>query len=201
MLQQISRYYSEDVMIEQTSDSGKARVYIEGRWQRLLNVGRMGIHPLNAQISVAEHSWVTAMLCMMFFDEVLRESKSEDYELLQLLRLLRAKVMEKALVHDLEEAIIGDIPRISSTYETSKPLKNKAVSLVNEELFDGMPFSFAQTRSCCEGWTQWCGGSVHGRVLATCGVCEGDVVRECTRERSIRTCTLAIVGERKAFPS
>lgn len=61
----------------------------------------------NRQESVAEHSWMMALLAMAIFDEI-------DIEVDQL------KVMKMVAIHDLAEAITGDIPSFATEARVGK---------------------------------------------------------------------------------
>ena len=61
--------------------------------------------------SVAAHSWGTAQLCLMFADEA---------------GVDRAQAIEIALVHDLAEAEIGDLPSFGDVAERPVPPDEKA---------------------------------------------------------------------------
>ena len=117
----------------------KVSTFLEGRWERLTNVRRLATFKTHSDYSVAEHSWVTAMLCLMALDDMAEQygflenndSSSKDF------LAMRGNVLEKALVHDIEEAITGDIPNIDILNADAKPLKDEAVGNIRDYLFHG----------------------------------------------------------------
>ena len=111
---------------------------INGRWQNIINVRRLGTHQTIDPMSVAEHSWLVAMLCMQFFQDVVKVNENV-WVTDQFVRLSRMAnhCVQRALIHDLEESLIGDIPRISCIYEEASVVKETAINNMIEELFDG----------------------------------------------------------------
>lgn len=61
--------------------------------------------------SVADHSWGTALLCLVF---------SDYYQ------VNRQKVLELAIVHDCTEVITGDIPAVATSPEQAQALREKS---------------------------------------------------------------------------
>lgn len=112
-----------------------------GEWQNILNVKRLATHQTINSLSVAEHSWLTAMLVMRMCDEILYdkyEQKQEFTNMRNYDRLLLAKRnwVEVALIHDLEECIIGDIPRVPCARGPVKEAKNETIEKIDSWLFD-----------------------------------------------------------------
>ena len=92
------------------------------RAERLKDTLRSGRTAEGRPESVAAHSWSLCLLVLLLEDEI------AGADLLQLLRL--------CLVHDLGEAISGDVPAIHQTTEDDKSARERADLLT---LCDGLP--------------------------------------------------------------
>ena len=131
----------------------ETKTFIEGGWTRLVNVKRLGTQSVIKPLSVADHSWFTAILCMMAMDDI-ETLLDKNEEHLEPFYDMKEKVLKYALLHDIEEAIIGDIPRIDIIREATIPLKEEAIANVDRELFDvkdpDSPIDYSYTRSVCK---------------------------------------------------
>src|SRR5258706_8989645 len=76
---------------------------IEGRPERLRYVFRYSTTRVISPESVAEHSYFVAFYCMMIGHWLNGDSEGVTVSM--------RKLLERALVHDLEEAVTGDFPR------------------------------------------------------------------------------------------
>lgn len=88
----------------------------------LNNVNRCALFPIVKITSVAEHSYHVAMLCL-FVAEELKATRKVNREL----------VLLKALCHDVEEAIISDIP-----YHVKKKVSVHSGKALQEMVRDGL---------------------------------------------------------------
>jgi putative hydrolase of HD superfamily len=97
---------------------------------KLSNVKRFAALKLDREYSGADHSYRVAMLGMMIVDEynsLVADSKKISVE----------EVLRKALIHDLEESVIGDIPTPVKEYPGLRDLLRKAsVDIMNEQILD-----------------------------------------------------------------
>lgn len=85
---------------------------------------------ITRQESVAEHTWSACLLAMVLFDEI---SMKVD----------QLRVLKMIIVHDLAEAVIGDIPAFEVSIRQDEKLKNEkgaisgiVSSLENKQLAD-----------------------------------------------------------------
>lgn len=78
----------------------------------------------NRQESVAEHSWMLALIAMTIFDSI-------DLE------LDRLKVMKMVTVHDLAEAITGDIPTFEKSKRKDQKYKTEKAAII--AITQGLP--------------------------------------------------------------
>lgn len=76
------------------------------------------------QESVAEHSWMLALIAMSIFDSI-------DLD------LDRLKVMKMVVIHDLAEAITGDIPTFENSERQINKQKNEEFALLS--ITKGLP--------------------------------------------------------------
>jgi putative hydrolase of HD superfamily len=81
------------------------------------------------QESVAEHSWMLALIAMTIFDSI-------DIELNQL------KVMKMVTIHDLAEAITGDIPTFEVSSRQKSKYENEKAAII--EITRGLPQKVAE---------------------------------------------------------
>lgn len=174
---------------------------LEGDWQNLLNVKRLGVQPMLNPLSVAEHTWLVTMLATRMVDEIgiINDYKFEGgysgrYSTFKL------DVILGSTFHDIEEAIIGDIPRLPQTREEFKPAKDKAVACINEILFNGNEYLAYDLirRSLAAG--------LPGKIIHYCDVYS--LLIECLREKrlgntyldSITGKALGLMGSLLKFP-
>jgi len=80
--------------------------------ERLKNVLRSGFTSTGRPESTPEHTWRLCLLAMVFHDEL----PELDFE----------RVLKMCVVHDLGEAINGDIPAVSQTAECKNSLSERA---------------------------------------------------------------------------
>ena len=76
------------------------------------------------QESVAEHSWMLALIAMTIFDSI-------D------LKLDRLKVMKMVVMHDLAEAITGDIPTFEMSDRQDAKYENERLAIL--KITEGLP--------------------------------------------------------------
>lgn len=95
------------------------REMIDGHPVRLRYVHRYSTSRVSVPESVAEHSFFVALYCMFIGEWVIQMHPTDDerWEPAQFM----AELLQRALVHDLEEARSGDFPR--SFKHSSEPLK------------------------------------------------------------------------------
>ena len=102
--------------------------------RRLSAIERCSNTPHIQRYSVAEHSYYTALLSLLFADI---ENSSLNIES----RYDTSEVIKNALIHDLEESITGDILYpFKHGNEQLRPLLKEAIEeCVDKELFIGLP--------------------------------------------------------------
>lgn len=96
--------------------------------RRLSNLKRCSLFPVVIQQNVAEHSFYVSVLCLFVSEELKRKGVKLD----------EAKLLRYALLHDLDEAITGDIP-----YHVKKeldPTLSEYVGRTLKQEFDGICF-------------------------------------------------------------
>ena len=102
---------------------------------RLLDsIDRCSNTPHIKKYPVSTHSFYTALYSMMFADiENERESNTTYYD--------TSEVIKKALLHDIEETITGDIlyPIKHNNNEITTKLKDIAIQCIENEVFKGLP--------------------------------------------------------------
>lgn len=97
---------------------------------KLSNVKRFAALKLDREYSGADHSYRVAMLGMMIADEY--NSITENTK-----KISVEEVLRKALIHDLEESVIGDIPTPVKQYPGLRDLLRKAsVDIMNDQILD-----------------------------------------------------------------
>lgn len=112
---------------------------LNGECRRLCRVFRYNSTPVLRTENVAEHSWYVAYICLMMWFR-LRDSGVE---------LDRGKLLSKAILHDLDEMLTGDIPRPFKHHsEQTKTLLNSAA----ESLFRDWADRFHLPN---ELWSEW----------------------------------------------
>ena len=97
--------------------------------ENLKNTLRSGITSQGRSESTAEHTWRLCLMVLMFADEL------KDIDLLQVIKL--------CIIHDLGEAISGDIPAIHQTPEDDKSERERVdlatlCSSLPDDLRDGI---------------------------------------------------------------
>ncbi len=105
---------------------------LNGRWQWILNIERyQNRHTIDA-LSVADHSWLTAMLSMMIFDSIgFYDGTSND----DLTNIMRGELLTRAILHDVEESLTGDIPLESETKVEIKYVKGLISNNIMKAIF------------------------------------------------------------------
>lgn len=97
---------------------------------KLSNVKRFAALKLDREYSGADHSYRVAMLGMMIADEYNSISANTK-------KISVEEVLRKALIHDLEESVIGDIPTPVKQYPGLRDLLRKAsVDIMNDQILD-----------------------------------------------------------------
>lgn len=101
------------------------------RVQRLTYIDRCSNIPHIKEYSVAQHSFFIAFYAMLFAD--LENQRGEDYD--------TSEVIKRAILHDLEESITGDIlfPLHNKHPKFKKKLDEIRKDSVNQELFMELP--------------------------------------------------------------
>ncbi len=90
---------------------------LNGRWQWILNVKRYQNRHTIDPLSVADHSWLTAILGIMIYDSIDFHMDTErTFE-------VRGDILSKAILHDVEESMTGDIPLEKETRIAMKHAK------------------------------------------------------------------------------
>lgn len=84
--------------------------------------------------SVADHNWATALLAMLMAEAINREPAAEGLDA----PLEMARVLQIALVHDLAEAEVTDLPRRTSLL-IGKPAKQQAEAAALANLTARLP--------------------------------------------------------------
>ncbi len=102
---------------------------LNGRWQWILNIERyQNRHTIDA-LSVADHSWLTAMLGLMIYDSI-------DFNMdTEWTYMERGEVVIKALLHDVEESMTGDIPLEAETRIAMKHAKELVSGVILNKIF------------------------------------------------------------------
>lgn len=96
--------------------------------RRLSNLKRCSLFPVVIQQNVAEHSFYVSVLCLFVSEELKRKG----------IKLDEAKLLKYSLLHDIDEAITGDIP-----YHVKKelnPTLSEYVSRTLQEEFNGIDY-------------------------------------------------------------
>lgn len=91
-----------------------------GKTSRMSHVSRYSATSVHRKENIAEHSWWVAFISMIVADDLL--SKGVDISLM--------KVMSRALVHDLDECLSGDIIR---TFKYSNPALSEEIKIAAEQ--------------------------------------------------------------------
>ena len=122
---------------------------LNGAWQNLLEVRRWATTNMSNRYSVAEHSWLTAMLVDRFIREATRD-KYLFYTRVEVVADMQRTAIQRAMLHDIEECLVGDIPHTSFTANNHNviALKRQAIDNVALILFQDMDDSlqFGSTR-------------------------------------------------------
>ena len=92
---------------------------------KLSNITRFTALKLDRPYNVAEHSYRVAMLTMVIVDEF-------NANPFNTVKLDKAEALSKALIHDLEESVIGDIATPVKTYPGFRDLLRKASEQIME---------------------------------------------------------------------
>ena len=110
---------------------------LTGHWQNLLEVKRFGTTNMSVHLSVAEHSWLTAMLVGRFMKDAIKDNYLYRCPL-EMVGDISRNALHSALIHDIEECLISDIPNISFTRNNIlvKDLKADAILEAPALLFD-----------------------------------------------------------------
>ena len=161
---------------------------IEGEWQNLLNVQRLGLQPMLKPLSVAEHTWLVTMLATRMVDEI---EIMNNYNLDGGYHTFKLDVILGSMFHDIEEAIIGDIPRLPQTREEFKPAKDKAVACINEVLFnDNEHLPYDVIRGSFSA-------GLPGKIIHYCDVYS--LLIECLREKKLGNTYLDNIMEKSLY--
>lgn len=84
---------------------------------------------ITRQESVAEHSWMMGLMAILFFD--FAEAKVD-----------KLKVMKMVVIHDLAEAITGDIPAFESSERKDRKYETEKAAM--KTLTSGLPSQLAK---------------------------------------------------------
>jgi len=106
------------------------------RARRLCSIDRCSNTPHIGKYPVSEHSFYTALYAMLFAD--LENSKLKRYD--------TSEVIKRALIHDIEESVTGDIlfPVKHGSDQVSALFKTIAIKCVEQEVFEGLPENIKQ---------------------------------------------------------
>lgn len=157
--------------------------YIQGNWQNLLNINRLPTSLVIKPISVAAHSWLVAILVDIMMSDIIDTNESiADKRFINDFYLIKGKVLESALFHDMDEAITGDIPRIPCIYDKAKELKEEAKYSIISLLFNGNPdFVFDEVQKHAKD-------GIEGSLVAYCDYYS--LLIECVREINLGNSTM-----------
>lgn len=99
---------------------------------KLSNIKRFAALKLDREYSVAEHSYRVAMMCIILVDEYNSlETTSES------MKISREETIMKALFHDLEESIVGDIPTPVKQIEgVREVIRMASEKIMKEQILD-----------------------------------------------------------------
>ncbi len=105
---------------------------LNGKWQWILNVKRYQNRHMVDPLSVADHSWLTAMLSMIIFDSIgFYDGTPND----DLTNIMRSELLTRAILHDVEESLTGDIPLEKETKDAMKYAKGLVSFPIMETIF------------------------------------------------------------------
>ena len=133
---------------------------------------------------------MTAVMCAMAMDDIAHEYELHTMgeEISNDFIAIRSSVIERALFHDIEEAITGDIPRVDEIYEETKPVKKEAVACIDSILFDGAEsLMFSRVREDAKGGSS-------GNVVAFFDTFS--LISECLKDKHMGNTMLDGVVER-----
>jgi 5'-deoxynucleotidase YfbR-like HD superfamily hydrolase len=102
---------------------------LNGVWKNLVHVNRYQTHVMIKAMTVAEHSWITGMLSLFIFNEVEKNMQNDCSG-------IKAEILVKALVHDLEECVIGDIPLNEVLRNETKTYKDNVGKIILNKMLD-----------------------------------------------------------------
>src|SRR3989338_350171 len=132
----------------------KLKEVITGTTNALRNIDRYSREPLIQIENVAEHSYYVIFYSWMISNDLISKGHKIDIQ----------KVMESAMLHDMEESVFGDLPRpIKKAYpELDSMIIDAAYSAV-KNIFDKTGFYDAEYPA--KIWKNAMNGSLAGKIV------------------------------------
>ena len=104
---------------------------------RLLNVARFAGKKLDNPYSVGEHSYRVAVISMMMADQYNKEQEAKGSKD----RIDTLECLRKALLHDVEESITGDVPSPVKKYgNLREELRSASEEIMKETILPDTPY-------------------------------------------------------------
>lgn len=123
---------------------------------RLRYVNRYSTCRVLYQESVAEHSYYTTLYALVIASWLIEKGAKVDL----------GRVAFRGVVHDLEECLIGDIPRpFKYSNEVLKRHIEDAAWLAFQRVVDGLAFSLSFAQTLAKEWKDAKDGSVEGQIV------------------------------------
>jgi len=147
--------------------------WLTGKIRRLSHIKRFSSFPVNRQENVSEHSFWVALYSYLIATMMSQQGFKINID----------KTVTKAIVHDLEEALTGDIIR-SFKYKNDnfrKMSKDIESSLMENEILDG--FNKVQKNIIFSNWRNSKDNTIEGRVVAFSDILT--VVSYCKEENNL----------------
>ena len=105
------------------------------------------------------------------------------------LNTIKAIVYERALLHDIEECVIGDIPRIDSVRSVANELKSRAIKSIDQFVYDNQ-YNFGQIRKVSKR-------GIAGLIVEYFEYCA--LFAECIREMNLGNKHVIQIAERALY--
>ena len=135
-------------------------------FRRMRHIKRCNTYPTSNPTDVAQHSYFVTMLAMLFADEYesnrMKLEKPDCWVTIDTEKLLR-----KAMLHDIEEVFISDIPY--TVKHASDSLHNELEKVTNATMTDVMESAVMRR---WEAYREYCKTGVEGSIVAFCDMLE-----------------------------
>lgn len=135
-------------------------------FRRMRHIKRCNTYPTTNPTDVAQHSYFVTMLAMLFADEYesnrIKLEKPDCWATVDMEKLLR-----KAMLHDIEEVFISDIPY--TVKHAADSLHNELEKVTNAIMDDVME-SVVMRR--WEAYREYCKAGNGGSIVAFCDMLE-----------------------------